>query len=74
MVLKWGGVNGTQQLRNTLIISQVINSLSIIGKINTPPVTGYYKGSESQRATLLAVLSVNAAWEGRDVLKNAGVR
>jgi hypothetical protein len=74
MLLQWDGVNGTQLLRNTLINSKAINRLLMTGKINTPPITGYYKGSVSQRESLPAVLGVIVAKEGRDVLKNAGVR
>jgi hypothetical protein len=74
MLLQWDGVNGTQQLRNTLINSDVINRLLMIGKINTPPITGYYKCSVSQRESLPAVLGVIVSMEGRDVLKNAGAR
>lgn len=72
MVVQWGGVNGTQQLRNTLIISKVIKSLLMIRKIKILPLTGYY--SVSQSASLSAVFGVIAVWEGRDVLNNVGVR
>jgi len=68
MVVEWGGVNGTKQLRNTFIISKVIKSLLMIEKINILPLTGYYKGRVSQMASLPAVLVVPTAWEGRDVL------
>jgi hypothetical protein len=74
MVVQWGGVNETQQLRNTLIISKVIKSLLMIGKINILPLTGYYRGSVSQRASLPAFLGTIAAWEGRELLKDVGVR
>jgi len=46
----------------------------MIEKINVLPLIGYYKGRVSQKASLPAVLGVLAAWEGRDVLKNVGVR
>ena len=67
MLVQWGGVNGTQQLCNSLIISKVIKSLLMIGKINILPLTGYYKGRVRQMACLPAVLGVIAAWDFRDV-------
>ena len=74
MVVKWGCVNGTQQLYNALIISKVIKSLLMIWKINIVTLTGYYAGSVRQRASLMSVLGVIAAWEVRGVLINVGVR
>jgi hypothetical protein len=74
MIVQWGVVNGAQQLCNILIISKVIKSLLMIGKINILPLKGYYRDSVSQNASLPVVVGVIAAWEGRDVLKNVGVR
>ena len=70
MVVQWGGVNGTKQLRNTLIISKIVKSLLMIRKINILPLTSYYKGRLCQMTSLPAVLGFLAAWDGRDILKN----